>query len=64
MTSAVASSFKKIFERHLFAANIGLSFGLSGLGDQIEQRLEKKQVSVVFRFLGAKAPLGITGVSE
>ena len=46
MTSAVASSLKKIFERHLFAANIG-SFGLSGLGDQIEQRLEKKQVSAV-----------------
>eukprot|EP00091_Calanus_sinicus_P021062 TRINITY_DN6065_c0_g1_i3.p1 TRINITY_DN6065_c0_g1~~TRINITY_DN6065_c0_g1_i3.p1 ORF type:complete len:184 (+),score=33.21 TRINITY_DN6065_c0_g1_i3:175-726(+) len=43
MTFAVASTFKKIFEKHLFAANIGLSFGLSGLGDQIEQRLEKKQ---------------------
>ena len=51
MNSAVASTCKKIFERHLFAANIGLSFGLSGLGDQIEQRLEKKQVSVVFKFL-------------
>jgi len=44
MMSSVASACKKIFERHLFAANIGLSFGLSGLGDQIEQRLEKKQV--------------------
>jgi hypothetical protein len=49
MTSVVA--FKKIFERHLFAANIGLSFVISGLGDQIEQRLEKKQVSVVFRYI-------------
>jgi len=43
MTSAVASTCKKIFERHLFAVNVGLSFGLSGLGDIIEQRLEKKQ---------------------
>jgi len=43
MNSAVGSSFKKIFERHLLAVNIGLSFGLSGLGDLIEQKLEKKQ---------------------
>jgi len=36
------SSCKKIFERHLLVANIALSFGLSGLGDLIEQRVEKK----------------------
>merc|ERR1719427_1029189 len=36
-------TFKKIFERHLFATNLGLSFVLSGLGDLIEQRLERKK---------------------
>jgi len=36
-------TFKKIFERYLFATNLGLSFGLSGLGDLIEQRLETKK---------------------
>jgi len=41
MTSLL-SSCKKLFANHLFAANIGLSFGLSGLGDLIEQRFEKK----------------------
>jgi len=41
MTSFV-SSCKKLFANHLFAANIGLSFGLSGLGDLLEQRFEKK----------------------
>ena len=46
MNSAVVSTFKKIFERHLFATNLGLSFGLSGLGDLIEQRLEKRKVSI------------------
>ena len=40
----MTSVLKKLFEKHLFAANVGLSFGLSGLGDLIEQRLEKKQV--------------------
>jgi len=39
----MTSVLKKLFEKHLFAANVGLSFGLSGLGDLIEQKLEKKQ---------------------
>jgi len=43
MNSVVGSTLKKIFERHLFAVNIGLSFGLSGLGDLIEQKLEKNK---------------------
>ena len=31
---------KKFFNKHLFATNIGLSFGLSGVGDILEQKME------------------------
>jgi len=41
--SNVSSKIKTLFERHLLLANIGVSFALSGLGDLIEQRLEKRQ---------------------
>ena len=36
---------KKTFGNHLFLTNVGISFGLSGVGDLIEQRIENKKVS-------------------
>jgi len=41
---SLLTSCKKLFSNHLLAVNIGLSFGLSGLGDLIEQRIEKKNL--------------------
>ena len=37
------SFVRKFFGRHLFLTNTGISFGLSGIGDLIEQKIESKQ---------------------
>ena len=37
---------RKTFGNHLFLTNVGISFGLSGVGDIIEQKLENKQQKV------------------
>ena len=34
---------KKTFGNHLFLTNVGISFGLSGVGDILEQKIENKQ---------------------
>ena len=37
------SIIKNIFGRHLFLTNTGISFGLSGIGDLLEQKMESNQ---------------------
>ena len=37
------SMIKNIFGRHLFLTNTGISFGLSGIGDLLEQKMESNQ---------------------
>jgi len=40
---------KKTFERNLFLSNIGISFGLSGFGDIIEQKIENRNKNKVVK---------------
>jgi hypothetical protein len=35
------SRAQNLFRHHLFVTNVGLSFGLSGLGDVLQQSLEQ-----------------------
>ena len=37
------SIIKNFFGRHLFLTNTGISFGLSGIGDLLEQKMESNQ---------------------
>ena len=39
----IQAFLKKTFGRNLFFTNVGISFGLSGVGDLIEQKIEKRQ---------------------
>ena len=39
----IQTLLKKTFGNHLFFTNVGISFGLSGIGDLIEQKIEKRQ---------------------
>ena len=39
----IRASLRKTFGNHLFFTNVGISFGLSGVGDLIEQKIERKQ---------------------
>ena len=39
----IQALLKKTFGNHLFFTNVGISFGLSGIGDLIEQKIEKRQ---------------------
>ena len=41
--SVMQSMIKNIFGRHLFLTNTGISFGLSGIGDLLEQKMESNQ---------------------
>ena len=43
MTMQIQALLKKTFGNHLFLTNVGISFGLSGVGDLIEQKIEKRQ---------------------
>jgi len=45
VNSPVVRTAKTLFHKHLFATNIGISFGLSGLGDVLQQKLEHSQSS-------------------
>ena len=39
----IRALLRKTFGNHLFFTNVGISFGLSGVGDLIEQKIERKQ---------------------
>ena len=39
----IRALIRKTFGNHLFFTNVGISFGLSGVGDLIEQRIERRQ---------------------
>ena len=39
----IQALLKKTFGNHLFFTNVGISFGLSGVGDIIEQKIEGRQ---------------------
>ena len=56
------SLVRKFFNKHLFATNVGLSFGLSGVGDIIEQKIEsKKKVTINWsRTLHMSTSFGLT----
>ena len=41
--SVMQSIIKNFFGRHLFLTNTGISFGLSGIGDLLEQKMESNQ---------------------
>jgi len=43
MPSSVNRIVQKLFKDHLFASNLAISFGLSGLGDIIQQSVEKSR---------------------
>ena len=39
----IRALLRKTFGNHQFFTNVGISFGLSGVGDLIEQRIERRQ---------------------
>lgn len=41
--SSAIENARNLFRKHLFMTNIGISFGLSGLGDVMQQKLEHSQ---------------------
>jgi len=41
----IRAVLRKTFGNHLFFTNVGISFGLSGVGDLIEQKIERKQLT-------------------
>jgi len=43
--SRPVKTLKHLFQNHLFFVNMGLSFGLSGLGDVLQQKLEHSQAT-------------------
>ena len=54
---------KKTFGNHLFLTNVGISFGLSGVGDMIEQKIESHKTKVKInwsRTLHMSTAFGIT----
>ena len=52
--SSAIENARNLFRKHLFMTNIGISFGLSGLGDVMQQKLEHSQVK-----LGLVSPINI-----